>query len=283
MKRKEKEEVVEVVPVAAVVVDKVEERNQKLVIKAKAGDKAALARLCEHNYKHILTVMMVRTRGKRELSEDLTQDVIVKIMANLGSYENTGFKFRSWLSRIIKSVHIDHVRREKVRVEHYATSVDFTESGSEEENRNSEFEYNVLSHGSVEQDYIKAEMNERMKAIIMEGIESLGNVSQKRAIVLQLFEDMKYEDISERLGVNLNDTKSLIYRAKQGILKNIVKNNYHMAGGILNQLIVQENILTGLNAKKISKSHNMTEGEVKEILESSLGKIYKHKFYGAAV
>ena len=97
MKRKEAlDEVVE-----SVKIDKAEEKNQKLVAKAQAGDKKALAQLCEFNHKYIFVVMMMRTRSNRELSEDLTQDVTIKIMSNLANYQNTGFKFRSWVSRII--------------------------------------------------------------------------------------------------------------------------------------------------------------------------------------
>ena len=261
-------------------VDKAEEKNQKLVIKAKAGNKDAIAGLCDLNYKYIFSVLMSRTKSNKELSEDLTQEVLIKMISNLDKYSNTGFKFRSWLSRIVKSTHVDHLRKEKARIEHYSTSIDFSESGADDEFKTSVLDYNVLSHGSVEQDYIKTEVNERMKEIIISGIESLGNPAQKRAIVLNLFEDLSYNEISEKLDVTLDVTKSLIYRAKQGILKNIVQNNYFMAGEILNQMIVQESVLSGTNNKKIAEIYKMSEGEVEEALAIGLKKVYRFKFFG---
>jgi RNA polymerase sigma-70 factor (ECF subfamily) len=264
-------------------IDNVELTNQELILRAKTGDESSIAKLCEFNRKYIYNVLIVRTRGNRELSEDLTQDILIRIISNLDKYENTGYKFRSWVSKVIKSTHIDHVRKEKCRIESYATSVDFTEAGGEDDFKTNVLDYNVLSHVSVEQDFIKAEASARMKEIIQEGIESLGNASQKRAIVLNLFEDLSYNEISEKLGVSLDVTKSLIYRAKQGILKNIVANNYHMAGSIVNQMIIQESVLNGTSSKSLAKRFEIGVDEVDEILEGSLKKVYRYKFYGDGV
>lgn len=264
-------------------IDNIELTNQALILRAKTGDAKSIAKLCEFNRKYIYSVLIVRTRGNRELSEDLTQDILIRIISNLDKYENTGYKFRSWVSKVIKSTHIDHVRKEKCRIESYATSVDFTEAGGEDDFKTNVLDYNVLSHVSVEQDFIKAEASARMKEIIQEGIESLGNASQKRAIVLNLFEDLSYNEIAEKLGVSLDVTKSLIYRAKQGILKNIVANNYHIAGTIVDQMIIQESVLNGASNKNLAKRFEMSVDEVNVALEGSLKKVYRYKFYGDGV
>lgn len=268
--------------VATVKVDKVEIKNQELVSKAKKGNASAIAELCESNRKYILGILMLRTRNNKELSEDLTQDVLVRMILNIKKYENTGFKFRSWISKIIKSTHIDHIRKENVRIENFSTSVDFSEAGADDEFKTNVLDYNVLSHVSVEQDYINGEASAKMKRIIMDSIESLNNPLHKQAIRLNLFEDLSYNEIAEKLEVTLDMTKSLIYRAKQGIMKNIVENNYHMAGKILNQMLIQESVLYGTSAKELAKTYEMTVDEVETILASSLKKVYRYKFHGEA-
>lgn len=264
--------------------DKIEVRNQALILKVRKGDQAAINELCRVNERFIYNVMLLKTRNNKALSEDLTQDTLVKMVANLHKYVSAEFKFRSWLSTIIKSVFIDNVRREAARIEHVSNSVDFSEMGADGDGyKTDKIEYNMLKNLSVEQEYIKSENTVRMKQIIMEGIESLSNTHQKKAIVLNLFEDLSYNEISEKLEVSLDKTKVLIFRAKQGILKNIVQKNYHMAGGILNQVIVQESVLMGKSAAAIAKEYEMEIEEVEEILEKGLKKVYRFKFYGEGV
>lgn len=253
-------------------------RNQELAKKAKRGNKKAISDLLVLNRGFIYNVLLFKTKGNSELSEDLTQDVLVKIISNIRNYEDNGFKFRTWISKIVSSSYIDHIRKEKTRAEGYSTSI-INYVVDDEDKELDIFNSGCLMGESVEHDYINSETNEFMKKAIVSSIESLSNIMQKRAIVLHLFEDLSYNEISDKLGVSLDTTKSLIYRAKQGILKNIVKNNSHVINGNRCQLIVQDNIVNGVSTKQLSKKYKIKISEVEKILSSGLNQVYRYKFY----
>ena len=264
--------------------EQTEIKNNNLIERAKAGDSVALSKLCEANQEFVFKIMLMKTRS-RELAQDLTQDTLIKMMTNVHQYVKTEKNFRGWLSTIITSVFIDHTRKEKNRLEKYSSdiSAEMSDSAMNDEHMDTDLEYNVLSHTSVEQDYIKTEQNEMMKKIITSSIESLSNASQKRAIVLSLFQELSYNEISEQLNVSVNNTKALLFRAKMGILKNIVENNYHLAGRILNQRILKDHILENMSHESIAKQYKITVEEVEKILEKSMSKVYKETFFGNEV
>ena len=259
---------------------RIETLNEKLVEKAKTGDRVAMSKLCLTNEQFIYKVMLSKTRNK-EIAEDLTQDVLVKMITNISQYVNVNKTFRGWLSSIIFSVFIDHTRKESHRIERFSSSLstEFSEYAMRDEHKEGDYEYNVLSHSSVEHDYIMEEQNEMMKKIIQNSIEALSNTDQKRAIYFRLFNDLTYIEISERIGVNVNQTKSLLNRAKAGILKHIVENNYHLAGKMLEQRILKDKIIEKMSEEEIASQHKISLKKVERILQESLIRVYKETFF----
>ncbi len=73
--------------------------DTELVALAKAGDSSALEELIEKNQVWIYNVAL-RMVGRPEDAEDVTQEVLVKVVTKLSTFEGRS-SFRTWLYRIV--------------------------------------------------------------------------------------------------------------------------------------------------------------------------------------
>ncbi|WP_245533161.1 RNA polymerase sigma factor [Coprothermobacter platensis] len=70
----------------------------KLIDRIKHGDRRALDTLVKAYYQNVFAYFYYHTQN-RETAMDLTQEVFVKVVASIETYENRG-RFRSWLFTI---------------------------------------------------------------------------------------------------------------------------------------------------------------------------------------
>jgi RNA polymerase sigma-70 factor (ECF subfamily) len=85
----------------------------KVVANAKKGDDQALEILCRFVYRRIYSYIYYRVRH-REDAEDLTSEVIVKMVKALGKQNG---HFMAWIYKIAANTIIDHQRRQTSRRE----------------------------------------------------------------------------------------------------------------------------------------------------------------------
>jgi RNA polymerase sigma-70 factor (ECF subfamily) len=83
---------------------------QSLVERAQAGDGGAFGELYEQFAPEIFRYLLRHLNGRRESAEDLTEEVFVKVLERLGSYQFRGLPFSAWLYRIARNHMIDHLR-----------------------------------------------------------------------------------------------------------------------------------------------------------------------------
>ncbi len=81
-----------------------------LVKGAQDGDAASFAALYEHFYDKILRYVSFKTGNANE-SEDITEEVFLKMLESIGSFRWQGHPFSSWLFRIAHNLVVDHFRR----------------------------------------------------------------------------------------------------------------------------------------------------------------------------
>jgi RNA polymerase sigma-70 factor (ECF subfamily) len=81
-----------------------------LVQQAQAGDGGAFGELYEQYAPEIRRYLLGHLNGHREIAEDLTADVFVKVLLRLGSYQVSGAPFSAWLYRIARNNLIDYQR-----------------------------------------------------------------------------------------------------------------------------------------------------------------------------
>lgn len=88
-----------------------------LVLKAKSGDARAFEELIGRHQTHVLNTFY-RLLGKRSQSEDLTQEVFLKLFKSLSRYQSKS-KFSTYLFTIVANTFRDTLRKKKT----YQTSV----------------------------------------------------------------------------------------------------------------------------------------------------------------
>lgn len=86
------------------------EQAAELVACAQRGDGDAFAALYEQYAPEIQRFLMRHLNGQRDLAEDLTADVFLKVFERIGSYQSRGLPFTAWLYRIARNHMIDHTR-----------------------------------------------------------------------------------------------------------------------------------------------------------------------------
>lgn len=75
-------------------------KDLELLARIKKGDKEALSQLVEIHYAYIYNVALKFFNGVLD-AEDATQEVIIKFITNIGSYDASKGQLRTWLYRIV--------------------------------------------------------------------------------------------------------------------------------------------------------------------------------------
>ncbi|MBA2450496.1 MAG: sigma-70 family RNA polymerase sigma factor [Chloroflexi bacterium] len=84
--------------------------TQELVERAQSGDGEAFGELYERLHPEIFRYLVRHLGGRREMAEDLTEEVFLKVLERIDKYQFRGLPFSAWLYRIARNHLIDHVR-----------------------------------------------------------------------------------------------------------------------------------------------------------------------------
>lgn len=88
--------------------------EQAVVEAAKLGDQDALGKLYEHYFPRVYRYVVSRLRSNED-AEDVTEEIFLRIIDNVGSFEWRGLPFGAWVFRIARNEVVSHVRRQKTR------------------------------------------------------------------------------------------------------------------------------------------------------------------------
>lgn len=159
-----------------------------LLSKARGGEQAAFTELYNLYFKKIYRFIYFRVSHK-EVAEDLTEDVFVKVFAKLSSLEADA-SFEGWLYQIARNTVIDYYRDKKILV------------NLDEVENTLEYESNVID---------LLELEEQQK-VLLSLIKELG---QEQQIVLKLkfFENLDNPEIAELLHKSEGAIRVIQHRA----------------------------------------------------------------------
>jgi RNA polymerase sigma factor (sigma-70 family) len=87
--------------------------DENLVARARAGDRKALEDLIEHHQAWIYNIAL-RMLFHPQDAEDATQEILVKIVTRLSSFEGRS-SLRTWIYRIVVN-HVLNMRRGRLEV-----------------------------------------------------------------------------------------------------------------------------------------------------------------------
>lgn len=88
--------------------------EQAIVLAAQRGDQEALTCLYEHYFPRVYRYVAVRL-GNTEDTEDVTEEIFLRLIDNLGTFVFRGLPFGAWVFRIARNELVSHVRRQRVR------------------------------------------------------------------------------------------------------------------------------------------------------------------------
>jgi RNA polymerase sigma-70 factor (ECF subfamily) len=203
----------------------VTERDEELLLAARAGSHGAFAELqniyASRLYKRILSI----TRN-REDAEDALQDTFFRAYRALPSFEGRS-RFSSWLTRIAINSALMILRKRRIRPE-----VSFEQQSSIEED-GSFFDVRDQALNPEE----LCDQGERSRAI-MRAIQCL-NPKVRTALHIWIWQERSINEIAQDIGVSSASVKSRLHRARKRLIQSPAIRNLKMGvipadRGILN-------------------------------------------------
>ena len=151
------------------------------------GCEASLEILIKKHKQRLYSFIYSKVQD-REITEDVFQDTFIKVIRTLklGIYNEQG-KFLPWVMRISHNLIIDHFRKSN-RMRSFKNTADFDI-------------FSVISDGSLNAE--KQIIKDQVLSDVKDLIEELPS-EQKEVLVMRIYKDMSFKEISENTGVSIN-------------------------------------------------------------------------------
>ncbi len=172
--------------------------DKALIKRCLNGDDTAWSFLVTR-YSALIYNIAFRFMWNRERSEDLTQDIFLKIFTALRTYDETK-DFKSWICRIAKNQCIDEYRKRKPE------STDI----SIDSNETPDLQFDGTPHSVLESD--------ERTAMVGNALSKLGG-DMRTVIALRDIYGHSYDEISSMTGIAVGTVKSRINRGRIELAK----------------------------------------------------------------
>jgi RNA polymerase sigma-70 factor, ECF subfamily len=182
------------------------EPSPALVKRAQAGDRAALSELVQSQQTYVYSIAMSLMHNPADAA-DMTQEAFVRLMRSLGTYRGET-KFTTWLYRLVTNICLDGLRRRGRPIESLDEPIS-TRSGDDTQTAGERLA------DSDRWTQPEEELALRESAAEVRAALDALPAAQRLALTMHYFEDLRYEDIAEAMGLPLNTVKSHIRRGKE--------------------------------------------------------------------
>jgi RNA polymerase sigma-70 factor (ECF subfamily) len=181
--------------------------DNELIASYQSGNEQALRTLIARYEKRLFSYIMLSVKNK-ELAEDIFQDTFIKVINTIrsGNYHEEG-KFFQWIMRIANNLKIDYYRKVQ-RMPMFDSNGEFDI-----------FEVLSAQEDSVEQKLIREQIYNDLQRVI----EYLPE-EQKEVLVMRIYQDYSFKEISEFTGVSINTALGRMRYALINLRKLIAKN-----------------------------------------------------------
>jgi RNA polymerase sigma-70 factor (ECF subfamily) len=179
----------------------VPEPSRETLEAARRGEPRALERLIREQQPYIYSLALGVARNSEDAA-DILQEACIKLVTALPSYRAEA-RFTTWLYRLVVNVGLDLLRRR-------GQTVALDEEGLTER---------LPSSATWADPESAAERSDRA-ARVRAALDRL-STPQRVALTLQYFEDVRYEDIAEIMGLPTNTVKSHLRRGKEALAREL--------------------------------------------------------------
>jgi len=173
-----------------------------------SGDEYALEILITRHKQKLYSFIYSKVYD-RDVTEDIFQDTFIKVIRTLkrGAYNEEG-KFLPWVMRIAHNLVIDFFRKNN-RMPKFDNSGEFSI-------------FSVLSDNTLnaEKQIIKNQVEQDVRRLV----EELP-VDQKEVLLMRIYDDMSFKEISDKTGVSINTALGRMRYALINLRKIIEKHN----------------------------------------------------------
>jgi RNA polymerase sigma-70 factor (ECF subfamily) len=167
-------------------------------------------------YKEHKSMVMSQLRQKiknESVCEELCNDVFLKVNEILSTFNCEKAKFSTWIYTFVKNKIIDYYRSEGKKAQQTASVSDFVNSEGQEA-------FSFISDNNASNSVECAELQSKIDL-------ALNNLKPIYKQIAEMFyvEQLKYEEIAERLNVPMGTVKGTLLRAKV-MLQNSLQAEY---------------------------------------------------------
>lgn len=172
-----------------------------------AGDENSLSILINRHQSKIYGFIYSKL-SDRDIADDIFQDTFIKVIKTLksNSYNEEG-KFLPWVMRISHNLIIDYYRKNK-KMPMFRETEDFSI-------------FSIMSDNvpNIESQLITTQVESDLRKLIEELPED-----QKEVLVMRMYQDLSFKEISELTGVSINTALGRMRYAIMNLRKVIDKN-----------------------------------------------------------
>ncbi|WP_203258657.1 RNA polymerase sigma factor [Hyunsoonleella ulvae] len=160
-------------------------------------------------HKHKIYSFIYSKVYDKDIAEDIFQDTFIKVIRTLkrGSYNEEG-KFLPWVMRIAHNLVIDYFRKSN-RMPKFDNTGEFSI-------------FSVLSDNALNAE--KSIIKEQVESDVRRLVDELPQ-DQKEVLLMRIYNDMSFKEISERTGVSINTALGRMRYALINLRKIIDKHN----------------------------------------------------------
>src|SRR5918997_6742366 len=168
--------------------------DEQLVALFRAGDEAAFSVIHDRYRQRLFVYSRQMLGGSHQDAEDALQDVFLRAYSALRVSDNP-VSLRAWLYRVAHNRCIDHLRKPA------PPAIDLFET----------------SRRPLHDPTVEAERRDDLRRLI-EDVRRLPE-QQRSALLMREMDGLSYAELSEALGVSLQAVKSLLVRARIGLVE----------------------------------------------------------------
>lgn len=178
------------------------DRLTALAVRMKKGDRKAAAALYDELGSKTFGFFFART-GKREVAEDLSQDIFVRLVEKIGMFDEKRGRFVVWFWQMARNMLIDHYRTKK--------EVPF-----------SMFEETEVELMSVSE---MPDIDDRLKYRKIQGFLHTMSEDERELFELRYVADVSYKEMSMMLGKSEGALRVAVLRIKDKIKHELEKDD----------------------------------------------------------
>ena len=181
-----------------------ENYEAKIMAEVAGGNLSAFREIVERHQNPLLNYIY-RYTGDRASSEDIAQEVFLRVFKNAKEYQPLS-SFKTWLFKIATNLCLNELRDNRI----HRNTIDIFELNE------AGFVALASKHPSPARELESHELSFTLK----KALKSLSE-KQRVALLLHKYSEFPYIEISQMMGCSISSVESLIHRARQSLKKQL--------------------------------------------------------------